>query len=51
MFERNDPGTLGQISTEFIPNLDYGEGCKYSLFEQAVAAVEWMRSEWNRLNV
>lgn len=47
----DDTGTLGQISTEFIPNLDYGEGCKYSLFEQAVAAVEWMRSEWNRLNV
>ena len=42
-----DPkATLGQISTEFIPNLDYGEGCKYSLFEQAIACVEWMRSAW-----
>jgi hypothetical protein len=37
---------LGQISTEFIPNLDYGEGCGYSLFEQAIACVEWMRTEW-----
>ena len=42
-----DPkGHLGQISTEFIPNLDYGEGCKYSLFEQAIVCVEWMRDEW-----
>jgi hypothetical protein len=42
-----DPkATLGQISTEFIPNFDYGEGCRYSLFEQAIACVEWMRSEW-----
>ncbi len=37
---------LGQISTEFIANADYGEGCGYSLFEQAIACVEWMRSEW-----
>ena len=38
---------LGQISTEFIPNTDYGEGCRYSLFEQAIACVEWMRREWS----
>ena len=37
---------LGQVSTEFIPNFDYGEGCNYSLFEQAIACVEWMRNEW-----
>lgn len=37
---------LGQISTEFIPNFDYGEGCCYSLFEQAIACVKWMRDEW-----
>ena len=42
-----DNSPLGQISTEFIPNLDYGEGCRYSLFEQAVACVEWMRAEWD----
>jgi hypothetical protein len=43
-----DGSPLGQISTEFIPNLDYGEGCRYSLFEQAIACVEWMRGEWKR---
>ena len=43
---QDDNSPLGQISTEFIPNLDYGEGCKYSLFEQAIACVEWMRGEW-----
>ena len=42
-----DPkGHLGQVSTEFIPNLDYGEGGKYSLFEQAIACTEWMRDTW-----
>ena len=35
--------TLGQISTEFIPGPDYGQGCKYSLFEQSIACVQWMR--------
>ncbi|MGH1360773.1 MAG: xylose isomerase [Burkholderiaceae bacterium] len=46
-FHANDPQSrLGQISTEFIPNLDYGEGCKYSLFEQAIECVHWMRNEW-----
>ncbi|MFK7965241.1 MAG: xylose isomerase [Burkholderiaceae bacterium] len=40
---------LGQISTEFIPNFDYGEGCNYSLFEQAVECVRWMRAEWQSL--
>ena len=39
----NDNSPLMQISTEFIPNLDYGEGCKYSLFEQGIACTEWMR--------
>ncbi|MEM7253348.1 MAG: hypothetical protein AAF493_18175, partial [Pseudomonadota bacterium] len=43
-YHAGDPsGALGQISTEFIPNLDYGEGGKYSLFEQAIACVTWMR--------
>ena len=41
---------LGQISTEFIPNLDYGEGCNYSLFEQAIACVVWMRDTWDELH-
>jgi hypothetical protein len=39
-------GRLGQISTEFIPNPDYGMGCRYSLFEQAIECVKWMRGEW-----
>lgn len=43
---RDEDSPLGQISTEFIPNLDYGQGCRYSLFEQAIACVEWMRDEW-----
>ncbi|MBT3700664.1 MAG: hypothetical protein HOE62_13745 [Alphaproteobacteria bacterium] len=44
---QTDDSPLGQISTEFIPNLDYGEGCRYSLFDQAIACVEWMRVEWD----
>jgi hypothetical protein len=43
---KDSKSKLGQISTEFIPNPDYGEGCKYSLFDQAVGCVEWMRAEW-----
>jgi hypothetical protein len=42
----HEDSPLGQVSTEFIPNFDYGEGCRYSLFDQAVACVEWMRGEW-----
>ena len=42
-------GKLGQISTEFIPGPDYGEGCKYSLFEQSIACVEWMRATWEEI--
>ncbi|MEM7405703.1 MAG: hypothetical protein AAF458_10450 [Pseudomonadota bacterium] len=49
-YHARDPDAhLGQISTEFIPNFDYGEGCRYSLFEQAIACVEWMRAEWSRI--
>ena len=40
---------LGQISTEFIPNTDYGEGCKYSLFEQSVECTKWMKDTWNKI--
>ena len=43
---REPSSPLGQISTEFIPNLDYGEGCKYSLFEQSQACARWMRDTW-----
>ena len=40
---------LGQISTEFISNLDYGEGGRYSLFEQGIACAEWMRDTWDEI--
>ncbi|HEX9646027.1 MAG TPA: hypothetical protein VGB88_00920 [Alphaproteobacteria bacterium] len=43
-------GKLGQISTEFIPNLDYGEGCKYSLFEQGIACAKWLRATWAEIS-
>ena len=43
----SEQSRLGQISTEFIPNFDYGENCKYSIFEQSIACAEWMRSTWN----
>lgn len=47
---RDPKAKLGQISTEFIPNTDYGEGCGYSLFEQAVACVAWMRDTWSSIS-
>lgn len=47
---RDPKSKLGQISTEFIPNPDYGEGCKYSLFEQGVACVQWMRGAWGDIS-
>jgi sugar phosphate isomerase/epimerase len=37
---------LGQISTEFIPNIDYGQGYGYSLFDNSVACAKWLRSTW-----
>ena len=41
---------LGQISTEFIPGPDYGQGCNYSLFEQSIACVQWMRQTWDEIS-
>ncbi len=38
---------LKQISTEFIPNTDYGEGYGYSLFDNSVACAKWLRSSWD----
>jgi len=37
---------LGQISCEFIPNIDYGAGHGYSIFENNVACARWLRAEW-----
>ena len=49
-YHAKDPKSkLGQISTEFIPNTDYGEGCKYSLFEQGVECTKWMRNNWEKI--
>ncbi len=47
---KNKYSKLEQISTEFIPNTDYGEGCKYSLFEQAIECTKWMRKTWKEIN-
>ena len=41
---------LGQISTEFIPAVDYGAGAGYSIFENSVAAVKWLRATWDEIN-
>lgn len=43
---RSESSRLGQISTEFIPNFDYGENARYSLFEQSIACAKWMRATW-----
>ena len=37
---------LGQISTEFIPAIDYGAGAKYPLFDDNVACARWLRETW-----
>ena len=43
----SDPQSpLQMISTEIIPFPDYGAGAKYSLFDDSVALVSWLRSEW-----
>ena len=42
-----DPASpLQMISTEIIPFPDYGGGARYSLFEDAIALVTWLRAEW-----
>ena len=43
---RNPASKLGQISCEHIPNVDYGAGAGYSIFEQNVACARWLRAEW-----
>jgi len=37
---------LGQISCEFIPNIDYGAGHGYSIFDNNVACARWLRGQW-----
>jgi hypothetical protein len=49
-FHAANPGSvLGQISTEFIPALDYGMGARYSIFEQGVACARWLRETWEEI--
>ena len=45
----NQKSPLGQISTEFIPGVDYGMGNKYSIFEHSMACAKWMRQTWQDL--
>ena len=45
----NDNSSLECISTEFIPNTDYGEGSTYSLYDNASACAEWIRSEIKKI--
>ena len=45
----NEDSPLLQISTEFIPNTDYGEGSHYSIFDNSVACARWIRTEWEKL--
>ena len=43
---RDSQSPLQMISTEIIPFPDYGAGAKYSLFDDSVALVSWLRAEW-----
>jgi hypothetical protein len=46
-YHAKHPGSpIRQISTEHIPNPDYGGGHKYSIFENNVACARWLREEW-----
>jgi|TARA_B110000967_G_C18838853_1_gene538274 hypothetical protein len=42
--------TLKTISTEFIPNEDYGGGAGYSIFENSCACARWLRETWNDIS-
>lgn len=46
---RHDDSPLLQISTEFIPFPDYGEGSGYSIFDNSVACAKWIRAEWAKV--
>jgi hypothetical protein len=43
---RDPKAVLGQISCEHIPNIDYGAGQGYSIFDDNVACAHWLRAEW-----
>ena len=46
----SDKSFLECISTEFIPNTDYGEGSTYSLYDNASACALWMKNEIYKIN-
>ena len=46
----NDNSSLECITTEFIPNTDYGEGSTYSLFDNASACAQWIKNEIKKIN-
>ena len=46
-----DNSPLECITTEFIPNTDYGEGSTYSLYDNASACAEWIRVEINKMKI
>ncbi|HJM06080.1 MAG TPA: hypothetical protein QF887_06845, partial [SAR324 cluster bacterium] len=46
----NSESKLSTISTEFIPHPDYGGGAKYSIFENSLACVKWLRQTWNEIS-
>lgn len=45
----SEKNQLQQISTEFIPQPDYGAGNKYSIFEHSVACAKWLRKTWEEI--
>ncbi|MEM7129924.1 MAG: hypothetical protein AAF702_26570 [Chloroflexota bacterium] len=45
----HDDSPLLQLSTEFIPNTDYGEGSHYSIFDHSVACAKWIREQWAKV--
>jgi len=49
-FHRDNPQSrLRYLTTEYIDLPDYGEGARYSLFEQSVALARWIRALWEAL--
>lgn len=49
---RDNPGSrIRFITTEIIDLPDYGDGAKYSLFEQNAAAGRWIRQTWKDMQV
>ena len=46
-FHRDNPASrLRYLTTEYIDLPDYGEGVRYSLFDQSVALAQWIRDSW-----